>query len=236
MMQFVQWLSKKLKVTPSEAVQMLNEAPEEEVKKYTDLFLAETTQETGKFKSGGKINAAVTKFQNGGNLTRRQALDAFMSNHEGVTRADARRALRSAKMSFDNNNMTGDRNQFARNVIAGRQLPSQIPSMPQSNPIADMVKSAFANETPYGMISRLHNPVSQTIDVSGFEEFNPQVDYRGSFDQAFAFARKRGDKEFGWNGNRFNTNLAGEEKGWRSPEAGYSSNYWKYYNPKFWGK
>jgi hypothetical protein len=68
MMQFVQWLSKKLKVTPSEAVQMLNEAPEEEVKKYTDLFLAETTQETGKFKSGGKINAAVAKFQNGGEV------------------------------------------------------------------------------------------------------------------------------------------------------------------------
>jgi hypothetical protein len=120
-----------------------------------------------------------------------------MANNDGATRADARRALRSAKMSFDYNNMTGNRNQFARNVIAGRQLPSQIPSMPQGNPIADMVKSAFTNETAYGMASRLHNPVSQTIDVSGFEEFNPQVDYRGSFDQAFAFARKRGDKEFG---------------------------------------
>ena len=68
MMQFVQWLSEKLKVTPGEVVQMLNEAPEEEVKKYTDLFLAETTKETGKFKSGGKINAAVAKFQNGGEV------------------------------------------------------------------------------------------------------------------------------------------------------------------------
>lgn len=68
MIQFVQWLSEKLKVTPGEVVQMLNEAPEEEVKKYTDLFLAETTKETGKFKSGGKINAAVTKFQSGGEV------------------------------------------------------------------------------------------------------------------------------------------------------------------------
>ena len=42
-----------------------------------------------------------------------------MANREGATRADARRALRSAKMSFDNNNLDGNRNQFARSVIAG---------------------------------------------------------------------------------------------------------------------
>ena len=364
MIQFVQWLSEKLKVTPGEVVQMLNEAPEEEVKKYTDLFLTETTKETGKFKSGGKINAAVTKFQNGGevdyhkwlqdighstgggpltdeelrlldngmrkrymqetgkniplntkprsnrlqiaggdlplrngtteqrsfdrirvyngedkpdtqidkiyytnrpnagsterritgsdttfvnnyvnpnirrsvftkenpydedgnnmyeryqkagkqygiyqdggNLTRREALDAFMANHEGATRADARKALRSAKMSFDVNNLDGNRRQFARQTIArGNERPVV------ESEISNLVTSAFNRETPYGMMSRLHNQVPQTIETSDMVYTTPEVDYRGTFNQAFAAARKAGVSEFGWNGKRYNTNLAG---------------------------
>lgn len=211
MMQFVQWLSKKLQVTPSEVVQMLNEAPEEEVKKYTDLFLAETTQETGKFKSGGKINAAVAKFQNGGNLTRRQALDAFMANREGATRADARRALRSAKMSFDNNNMTGDRNQWARSLIARRPNDPQLAEMPVKIPVEPVedfkpINAVFNRPTPKMEIQPL-TPVKPLKSLPGMDT------RRGdTFDQAFAAARKAGVSEFSWNGNRYNTNLAGEER------------------------
>lgn len=363
MIQFVQWLSEKLKVTPSEAVQMLNEAPEEEVKKYTDLFLAETTQETGKFKSGGKINAAVTKFQNGGevdyhkwlqdighstgggpltdeelrlldngmrkrymqetgkniplnmkprsnrlqiaggdlplrngtteqrsfdrirvyngedkpdtqvdkiyytnrpnagsterritgsdttfinnyvnpntrrsvftkenpydeqgnnmweryqeiwdeygikqeggHITRREALDAFMEN-KGGTRSQARKALRSAKLSFDNNNMTGDRNQWARSVIAGRlQTPkdtavTSTPTLSFSSLIKPQIPLTEQFTIPNMSPRVIERPVEDdNIDLSGI-----------SFRDMFAAARKSGVKEFDWNGKQYSTNLA----------------------------
>ena len=388
MMQFVQWLSEKLKITPGEVVQMLNEAPEEEVKKYTDLFLTETTKETGKFKSGGKINAAVTKFQNGGEvdynkwlqdigystggghltdeelrlldngmrkrymqetgknislntkprsnrlqiaggdlplrngtteqrsfdrirvyngegkpdtqidkiyytnrpnagsterritgsdttfvnnyvnpntrrsvftkenpydedgnnmyeryqnawkqygiyqdggqLTRREALDAFMANREGATRADARRALRSAKMSFDINNLDGNRNQFARSVIARNpNEPAFVEETPIEMPAEDFkpIAAAFNRPTPKMEVQPL-------IPVKPVLESLPGMDSRrgGTFDQAFAAARKAGVKEFNWNGKRYNTNLAGDvgrstETGYSSTKTGYSSNY-----------
>lgn len=390
MIQFVQWLSKKLDKTPGEIVNMLNNESEETIKKYTDQFLAESEDSTEAFRNGGKIESAVRKFQKGGDvdyhkwlsdigystggaaltdeelrlldndmrkrymketgkniflnmkprsnrlqiaggdlplrngtteqrsfdrirvyngegkpdtqidkiyytnrpnagsterritgsdttfvnnyvnpntrrsvftkenpydedgnnmyeryqnawkqygiyqdggqLTRREALDAFMANREGATRAEARKALRSAKMSFDINGLDGNRRQFARQTIA-RSNEQPI----AESEISNLVSTAFSKETPYGMMSRLHNQVPQTIETSDMVYTTPEVDYRGTFNQAFAAARKAGVSEFGWNGKRYTTDLA-KNDGWRSPEPGYSNEYWKYYNPKFWRK
>ena len=68
MIQFVQWLSKKLDKTPGEIVAMLNNESEETVKKYTEQFLAESEDSAEMFRNGGKFNAAVRKFQNGGEV------------------------------------------------------------------------------------------------------------------------------------------------------------------------
>lgn len=199
MIQFVQWLSEKLKVTPSEAVQILNEAPEEEVKKYTDLFLAETTQETGKFKSGGKINAAVTKFQNGGNLTRRQALNAFMEN-KGGTRAQARKALRSAKLGFDNNNMTGDRNQWARSVIAGQDyIPQENTNVYDRVGARESKKAIGGYDTNGHILNRGDQNVlmkkAKAANVEGFNENMYNFDPNQEFDRQNYRDRKRYAKE-----------------------------------------
>lgn len=355
MMQFVQWLSKKLKVTPDEVVQMLNKAPEEEVKKYTDLFLAETTQETGKFKSGGKINAAVAKFQNGGevefekwlndigfesgwapwttdeelrlqyndmrrrymketgkkvdldttpasnravtasgylgyrygtteprsftrerifngynkpdtwedniyftyrpndpgtkriitesdttfidpkgrkftksspfdnkgenkydrfqhiwrqygiyqdggNLTRREALDAFMANSEGAARADARRALRSAKMSFDNNNLDGNRNQFARSIIAGQDyIPQENTNVYDRVGARESKKAIGGYDTNGHILNRGDQNVlmkkAKAANVEGFNENMYDFDPNQEFDRQNYRDRKRYAKE-----------------------------------------
>ena len=365
MIQFVQWLSEKLKITPGEVVQMLNEAPEEEVKKYTDLFLTETTKETGKFKSGGKINAAVTKFQNGGevdyhkwlqdigystgggpltdeelrlldngmrkrymqetgkniplntkprsnrlqiaggdlplrngtteqrsfdrirvyngegkpdtqidkiyytnrpnagsterritgsdttfvnnyvnpntrksvftkedpydeqgnnmweryqeiwdeygikqeggHITRREAFNAFMSNNEGATRADARKALRSAKMTHTNSNLAGNRNDWAKNVIAGKLQESKEDIMPTATPTSSFA-SLIKPEIPLTEQFTIPNMSPRVIERP-VEDDN--IDLSGiSFRDMFAAARKSGVKEFDWNGKRYNTNLA----------------------------
>lgn len=133
--------------------------------------------------------------QEGGHITRREALDAFMKN-KGGTRAQARKALRSAKLSFDNNNMTGDRNQWARSLIARRPNDPQLAEMPVKIPVEmpsedfKPINAVFNRPTPKMEIQPL-TPVKPLKSLPGMDTRRG-----GTFDQAFADARKAGVSEF----------------------------------------
>ena len=156
-------------------------------------------------------------------MSRVEALKAFMAN-KGGTRTQARNAYRSAKMAFDNNNMSGDRNEWARRMIArsADNTPDQI--LPdESTRAANSLALARMNETPVDMFKRLHGtaPAAQAasnvritntpVMEQPVEENVPGVD-NFSFNDTFAAARRAGLKEFGWRGKRYNTNLASSEQ------------------------
>jgi hypothetical protein len=135
-------------------------------------------------------------------------------------------------MAFDNGNMSGDRNEWARRVIArtADNTPDQI--MPdESAKVANALALARLNETPVDMVKRLRGMNSSTAttikpQTSVFEApaildksprvierplENDTVDLSGiSFNDTFAAARRAGLKAFTWKGNRYNTNLATE--------------------------
>lgn len=364
MIQFVQWLSKKLDKTPGEIVNMLNSESEETVKKYTEQFLAELDESTEAFRNGGKIESAVRKFQKGGDvdyhkwlsdvgystggasltdeelrlldndmrkrymketgrtialnttprsnklqiaggelplrkgttesrsfnryrvyngdgkpitqvdqiyyterpkagnterritgsdttfinnyvnpdtrrsvftkenpydeqgnnmweryqeiwdeygikqegghITRREAFDAFIAN-KGGTRAQARKALRSAKMAFDNNDVTGDRNQWARSVISRSNEAPKETVMPTATPTSSF-DSLIKPEIPLTEQFTIPNMSPRVIERPVEDN---SADTSGiSFRDTFAAARKAGVKEFNWNSKRYNTNLA----------------------------
>ena len=130
------------------------------------------------------------KFQEGGRLTRKQALEAAQKNR-GFTRQQARRALRNARYA-------GADRQTAFAMIAGE------PSQPESN----------TSERPQ-LINSVNSPVGNAVS-SNIETINtrPTTDYNNvdfgvfNFNDAFDRARKVGLNEFTWNGKRYTTQLA----------------------------
>ena len=130
------------------------------------------------------------RFQEGGRLTRKQALEAAQKNR-GFTRQQARRALRNARYA-------GADRQTAFAIIAGEpaNTTNTTPERPQ---LINSVNSPIGNAV---------TTTSETINA------RPTTDYSNTdfgvfnFNDAFGRARKAGLNEFTWNGKRYTTQLA----------------------------
>lgn len=140
--------------------------------------IVKSQQKSSMFREGGKFDY-LKKLQEGGSLTRKQALEAAQKNR-GFTRQQARRALRNARYA-------GADRQTAFAIIAG-----------------EPTNTTTANATPERpqLINSVNNPVGN--DVSNVETINarPTADYNNvdfgvfKFNDAFGRARKAGLNEF----------------------------------------
>ena len=158
---------------------------------------------------GGMVNKVIEKAQDGSKLTRRQALDAGMTN-QGYDRQQARLALANAMNTGRNLGMRGrELRQWARQGVAA------IPKAPQIDITAGI---------------DIPEPESITVPVGKFvfdqQSLNPITvnPIEQTFAQAFSGARKGGLSEFTWNGKRYNTKLA-ENKPTPTPAPTYSPSF-----------
>lgn len=88
-------------MSPEEVVAQLNVIEKAGDGTLEELIKAFKSSKTT-FKLGGKLDD-IKKFKPGG-LTRREAIDAYMKNNEGVTRSQARQAYRNARNASYNLN------------------------------------------------------------------------------------------------------------------------------------
>lgn len=101
--EFIQWLPQNIEEfankSPEEIITTINARSKSEdgtkmLRQVATIF--KQSKSPNSFKLGGKIEAAINKFQQGG-LTRKQALANYMANNKGATRSQARQAYRNAK-------------------------------------------------------------------------------------------------------------------------------------------
>lgn len=100
MMQIISAISEKTGETPEKVVAMLQEIMntegQEGVKAFIDHIL---NPDAGMFRKGGKMEAAVNKFQRGGRMSRREFRDTMMSGM-GYDKSNFRDAYRNAKIQY----------------------------------------------------------------------------------------------------------------------------------------
>lgn len=222
LMEFVQWLSSKINKTPEETANQIAEMwkTDEGKAQLNELLKEFNSETTGMFKKGGKLNSLVDKFQNGG-LTRRQAIDAYMQNNDGVTRSQARQAYRNARnasYNLDRDMLKTDgyanRRDWARRLIAGNTNAVDNSEMaPVYNKPIDvpvLTKTGFKKAQDV----KVERP--QTMELEKIQVDRPQTmelytaNNRAGFNKAFAAARRAGLKTFKWNGGEYGTRYTTE--------------------------
>lgn len=168
---------------------------------------------------GGMVNKVIEKAQDGNKLTRRQALDAGMTN-QGYDRSQARIALANAMNTGRDLGMRGkELRQWARQVIAA------IPEAPDIDAFSDIVIPDEAPVAPEGRFIFTKAQLNPTIEPMQ----NPQT-----FAQAFANARKNGLEEFTWRGNKYNTLTKEEAAALPMVDSRYSDTLYRdFWNKKF---
>ena len=209
--EFIQWLPQNIEEfankSPEEIITTINALSKSEdgVKMLQQLITTfQQSKSPNSFKLGGKIEAAINKFQQGG-LTRKQALANYMANNEGATRSQARQAYRNAKFvgkyNIGNNALKNDGYQnnrdWARQLISGQTTNSNEPkvSVTPTNNLMTTVGLPKTIDIKKPVIETNHNG----IDLSN-----------GSFNDAFAAARRQGLDTFRWNGGLYGTKLKNE--------------------------
>lgn len=168
---------------------------------------------------GGMVNKVIEKAQDGSKLTRRQALDAGMTN-KGYDRSQARIALANAMNTGRDLGMRGkELRQWARQVIAA------IPEAPDIDAFSDIAIPDEAPVAPEGRFIFTKAQLNPTIEPMQ----NPQT-----FAQAFANARKNGLEEFTWRGKRYNTLTKEEAAALPVVDSRYSDALYRdFWNKKF---
>lgn len=209
--EFIQWLPQNIEEfankSPEEIITTINALSKSEdgVKMLQQLITTfQQSKSPNSFKLGGKIEAAVVKFQQGG-LTRKQALANYMANNEGVTRSQARQAYRNAKFvgkyNIGNNALKNDGYQnnrdWARQLISGQTTNSNEPKV-SVTPTDNLMTTVGLPKT-----IDIKKPVIET-NHNGIDLSN------GSFNDAFAAARRQGLNTFRWNGGLYGTKLRDE--------------------------
>ena len=165
---------------------------------------------------GGMVNKIAEKMQDGSKLTRRQALDAGMTN-QGYSRSQARLALSNAMNTGRNLGLRGkELHQWARQGVAA------IPEAPDTNTFLDVTLPDEELTVPVGRFSFTKDLINPTVELMQ----NPQT-----FAQAFASARKKGLDEFTWRGKNYNTLTKEEAAALPMVDSRYSDalyrDFWK---------
>lgn len=222
MQEFIQWLPQNIEEfankSPEEIITAINTLSQSEdgVKMLQQLMTAfQQSKSSNSFKLGGKIEAAVNKFQQGG-LTRRQALKNYMMNNKGTTRSQARQAYRNAKLVGKSNMFTDpshnahyeNHRDWARQLISGQTANLTEPEIPATT----------NSNVPKVSTTPINNPMNTVIRPKPIDIQKPVVETNhngidlshGSFNDAFAAARRQGLDTFRWNGGLYGTKLRDE--------------------------
>lgn len=241
LMEFVLWLPKNIEafqgMSAEEVVAKLNvmeKAGDDTLEELIKAFKSSKTT----FKLGGKLDD-IKKFQLGG-LTRRQAIDAYMQNNEGVTRRQARQAYRSARAAANNIDRDAlrtdgyaNRRDWARRLIVGVPSGTSLNTLPEMNqrdhsmPMSNQLIPALIEREPKPFVSSKTLDLVQTnllapnLDPTPASEYNsnsseyykqhtPDFKLKGSFNSAFKAARNAGLETFGYKGGVYGTRYATE--------------------------
>lgn len=221
-MQFVQWLGENVPElkgqSPEQIVETVNKlsASKEGQQMLQGLIQEFESSSTGMFKKGGKLayllclkkggniqdcgcGSKVKRNQPGGTVeiekyphaSRKDALDAAMSL--GMTKKQAKQDYKTEKKREQLNGKSGnDLKQTARYTIIDAVYPrAQLP----------VLDDVVIDEEPIIIDD------SQFVPLNVNTNINPMA-FKGSFNSAFAAARKGGLNEFTWNNKRYNTDLA----------------------------
>ena len=152
-----------------------------------------------------RVNNRVPQRQDGGELTRKEALDLGMQNR-GYSRSQARFALRNAKDALIREGARGkEMRQMAREMVAGKE---KTPYVSNHEP---WWKSVAPVDVPIEVVTtNAITPEEQTYINQQFEQSLIRP-YNGSFSKAFGNARKDNKTLFIWNNNPYTTELKKEE-------------------------
>ena len=139
-------------------------------------------------------------------LTRKQAISSATNN--GMSRKEAAKGYRSLRKTGRDSGMSGkdSRDIAGQGIVAMSSIePVELYSPEFGDTIEEVQvipsSSVVSLEVPRGLAVK--RTVQQRPDVLTFQ---------GDFETAFGNARKMGEKEFYWNGQKYNTNLASPEK------------------------
>lgn len=163
-------------------------------------------------------------------LTRREARQQAKQNR-GYNRGQFQTAMANAKNALrDNSDLRGrELRQAARRMVAGTgeyaqsNLPSTFeewinspvlagrPSSGGAEAARAAVQRGISKANRIGVVTPIVNPDTNFSGLAGRpQQKTPTADLTGagSFDNAFALARKNGMKVFTWNGKKYGTALA----------------------------
>lgn len=182
----------EIKKDPNQAVNLVNSdknlksAVINVFKSNKDAILKYMQQATSMFKHGGKFDY-LSKLQQGGQLTRRQAFEESQKN-KGYNKSQVRLAYRNARNA-------GLDKQAALAAIIGQPQETEVVERPAliDNITAPAVRLTTQSET------------ISTRPTTNYDNFDFGI---FSFNDAFGRARKAGLNEFTWNGKRYTTELA----------------------------
>ena len=167
-------------------------------------------------------------------LTRREARQQAKQNR-GYNRGQFQLAMANAKNALrDNSDLRGrELRQTARRVVAGTGEYSQSslpptfeewinspvlagrPSSGGAEAARAAVQRGISKANRIGVVTPIVNPDTNFSRLAGgLQQENPTADLTGagSFDNAFALARKNGMKVFTWNGKKYGTKI---DPNWR---------------------
>lgn len=155
-----------------------------------------------------RSKATVQSEQEGGNLSRKDALVAAMEAY-GFDKAQARRAYANAKHALRNSGLRGSAlKQAAREMIAKRnnapaEQPPQMESIPMEGTIAAIRPVAFAIQSQGDL-----RPI-KSVGISGAPTRNyDNMTFNNAFRAARNIAQNGGDQTFMWRGKSYGTSLA----------------------------
>ena len=167
-------------------------------------------------------------------LTRREARQQAKQNR-GYNRGQFQLAMANAKNALRNNSDLRGRElrQTARRMVAGTgeyaqsNLPSTFeewinspvlagrPSSGGAEAARAAVQRGISKANRIGVVTPIVNPDTNFSGLAGgLQQVTPTADLTGagSFDNAFALARKNGMKVFTWNGKKYGTKM---DPNWR---------------------
>lgn len=189
LMQFVEWLPNNVEefkgMDPDQIVNTLNKLSESEEGIATLNELMSTYKKSKQmFRKGGKIEYLVGKFQEGGEVKKYKKSDDFN-----------RKEWRAAKRDWRDLGLS----RHDAKISAAQELMSPKTQLVSTSTIANDV---------------LAKPIIPSIEYTASKQapvlnITNGFDYTslGSFDKAFAAARKAGLNNFTWNGQLFGTEL-----------------------------
>lgn len=233
LIQFVQWLPTKIKeleeAKPEQIVKLINKMGEtkEGLSQLENLFQQfEKESKTISMKNGGKFEyikmlknggcpscnrQKIEKAENGTPISNREAKKTAIENN--ISRKQYRQDRNQYNKSIKNNDP--DMSRKDRIALARKNAAGIYPQLPVLNTNVIVEDFPIGNDTSFSRLDSSIAPI-ELMKVPPKEL---------SFNEAFAAARKNGDKIFEWRGNKYGTKLKEELNPFEQVQQTYGQHY-----------